>query len=187
MLMRAARTQALLRVVLDMRPSDRQRVLDTFGSRRLEEVRSALPIAWLPMRLHMVLSEGLRDVVGPVGALKAYREAMKATFDRPLLRNFVNLTAGIFGLTPKGLLGRSKEVYQLVTRGAGTLKHASLGVLESEVSLEQFPAASFSLDCYAEGLQGSLLAAVDLCKLAGQVEITRRDPGGNVTFRVTWT
>ncbi len=186
-LMRAARTQALLRVVLDMDARERSRILDTLGSRRLEEVRSALPLAWLPMRLHMVLSESLRDVVGSTGAISAYRAAMTATFDRPLLRNFVNLTAGIFGLTPRGILSRSKDVYDLVTRGAGTLRHTSLGFLESEVVLERFPAGAFSLDCYAEGLQGSLLAALDLCKLDGTVDITRKDPSGDVSFRVSWS
>lgn len=185
--MRAARTQALLRVVLDMKGLERPRVLDLLGSRRLEEIRGALPLAWVPMRLHMALSESLREIVGSEGAIAAYRAAMTATFDRPLLRNFVSLTAGIFGLTPKGLFTRSSDVYDLVTRGAGVLRHTSVGVLESEVSLVDFPADSFSLECYAEGVQGSLLAAVDLCKMDGRVDILRKDPRGEVTFRVTWS
>lgn len=184
--MRAAQSQAVLAALERFPPSERREILARFGARGVEEVRSALPLSWLPMEVHMHLSDSLRDVSGSDAAVRAFREAMTMTFDRPLLRSFVSLTTGIFGVSPQGLLKRGDRVYEQVTRNAGALSHVALGERECEVHLVGFPAKLFTFDCYVDGLRGCLLASLDLCKAKGSVEVLARDARGDVSYVLRW-
>lgn len=185
--MRAAQTQALLVSINRMPSAERKEILDRFGPAGIEEVNAALPLTWLPMTVHMKLSDSLRDVSGSAGAIRGFRQAMAATFDRPLLRSFVSLTTGIFGVTPHGLLKRGDRIYDQVVRNVGELAYVWRGPAQGEAVLTGFPAQEFSFDCYVDGLHGCLLAALDLCKVRGEVTVLSKVATGSVNYELRWS
>ncbi len=184
--MRAAQTQSLLVAISRMAAAEREEIFRRFGTTSLDEAKAALPLSWLPMTLHMKLSDALRDVGGPDAVVRGFRQAMAATFDRPILRSFVSMTTGIFGMTPHGLLVRVDRVYEQMTKNLGELAYVSQGPNAGEVTLTGFPAREFSFDCYVDGLQGCLLAGLDVWKVRGEVTVLSRSAAGSVTYQLRW-
>lgn len=185
--MRAAQTQAVLVRIDRMPDAERTKILTRFGTAGREEVDAALPVAWLPMGLHMKLSDALRDVVGSEGTARVFQQAMTSVFERPILRSFISLTTGIFGVTPHGLLKRSDRIYEQITRNLGELSYVQRGLTEGEIHLVGFPGKDFTFECYVDGMRGCLLAALDLCKIRGEVLVlSKSGASGSVTYQLIW-
>ncbi len=185
--MRAAQTKSLLAAVAGLPASDRSDILHGLAAATLGPVNDALPLEWLPMSLHMEISDRIRDVVGPIRNVSVWRTAMGFAFRRPFLRGFVSMTTSIFGVTPMGLYRRSEKVYEIVTKNLGTLGFRSEGSEACAVSLTGFPAKDFRFICYVEGLAGCLEGALDVVEARGTVKVVDHAESGRATYRIQWT
>lgn len=185
--MRAAQTQSLLAAVERLPSADRTKILSAVGPDGIARASAALPLAWLPMSLHMHISDCVRDVVGPERNVEIWRATMTHAFDRPLLRSFVEMTTRIFGVTPAALFKRGDKVYELITKRVGTFSCSSAGPGSARLTLVGFPAHRYRFICYVEGLAGCLAAVLDLCKCPGSVTVVDHDATGRVVYEAVWT
>jgi hypothetical protein len=184
---RAAQTQSLLHTVRRLPPPVQRDILGRIGPRAVEEIESNLPVVWVPMELHMDLSDAIRDVVGPERNVELWRETMAEAFQRPLLRGFVAMATSLFGVTPFSLLRKGANIYEHITRDVGHLQFELTGPTEGLVYLHEFPAKRFRFVCYIEGLQGCLLAGLDIAGRHGVVSVASHDDlRGDVKYRLRW-
>ncbi len=183
---RAAQTQSLLAAVRRLPPPDGNRILEAIGPRDIDEAKEPLPVAWVPMALHMRISDAIRDVVGPERNVEVWREAMRHSFDRPILKSFVALTIGIFGVTPRGLIHRADKLNELITRGCGDFSITDEGEREAILTLTGFPADRFRFVCYVEGLAGCIEATLDVSRAVGTVHVEEVHPEGTARYRIRW-
>lgn len=184
--MRAAQTQSLLAAIERLALGDRGEVLKRVGPADLQAASSALPIGWLPMSLHMRISDHLRDVVGPERNVDVWQDAMATAFERAFLKSFVTMTVSIFGLSPGGLFRRADKIYEHVTRDLGAIRFEPRGDHAGVVSLRGFPASRYRFICYVEGLTGCLAATIQLHGLTPHVTVIERDDLGDVRYDVAW-
>jgi hypothetical protein len=186
--MRAVHTQMLLRSIERLPAADRDAVRALAGRATLAEVDAVLPVAWHPMALHMRLSDAARDVVGPERNVALWSDTMAASFERPLLKGFVQMSTSLFGLTPPSLLRQGDRIYGQLTRDLGALRFdADASGSSGEVTLRGFPADRFRFVCYVEGLQGCIAACFPLAGGRGEVAVADQDEGrGDVRYRLRW-
>jgi hypothetical protein len=168
--------------------ADKTEIVARIGGAAIERVKGTLPVLFLPMSLHMHISDCIRDVVGPERNVEIWRETMVTSFGRPFLKSFVAMTISIFGVTPTGLLNRAENVYEHITRRTGRLSFtpSASSDREGRMDLRGFPADRYRFICYVEGLAGCLEATLDICKTPGTVRVLEHDPKGDVTYGIAW-
>jgi hypothetical protein len=188
-LMRAIQTQLLLRSVERLPAADLAAITARCGRPALERIDAVLAVSWHPMSLHMLLSDATRDVIGPERAIQVWRETMGASFQRPLLRGFVEMSTNLFGVRPSSLLRQSDRVYGQITRDLGALQfELDPSDTRGHLTLRGFPAARYRFICYVEGLMGCVESIFPLLGARGALTVESRDDArGDVRYRVTWT
>lgn len=184
--MRAAQTHSVVATIRRLPAPDRDEILRRIGPESLRRAEDALAVSWLPMSLHMLICDHVRDVVGPERNVLFWRDAMQAAFERPFLKSFVSMTVSLFGLTPSGLLRRVDGVYHHVTRELGAMRYEPKSESSGRAVLTGFPAKQFRFICYVEGLQGCLDASIAIGGGRGHVEVASHDERGNATYDLRW-
>ena len=187
--MRATHTKALLRSVRKLPPSDHHEILRTVGDEVVEKVDAAIGVGWISMTIHMLLSDTIRAKIGSERNIALWRETMTETYDRVLLRGFIDASVDLFGLTPASLFRQGPYIHRQLTRGLGVLTVELYSDAESGiVDLAGFPAKEFDLACYAEGLQGCLESSITRGRGRGSVTLTHMDEKrGDLRFHAVWT
>ncbi len=184
---RAVHTHNLLRAVRGLAHGERDRILARLGENDCDEIDSTSALLWLPMSLHMRLSDAVRDVLGPERNVLLWRTAMTKTYERPMLRGFATTAVEIFGMTPAALFRRSAAVYSHLTRDLGTLVYEPAGESSGTVRLTGFPADAYRFICYVEGLAGCLESTLTLGRATGEVVVRELDEArGDVSYSVSW-
>ncbi len=114
---------------------------------------------------------------------------MAASFDRPLLKGFVQMSTNLFGLTPLSLLRQGDRIYGQITRDLGALGFEARGSGSAgDMTLRGFPADRYRFVCFVEGLQGCIAACFPLAGGRGEVIVEDRDEArGAVRYRLRWT
>jgi len=184
--MRAAQTQSLLAAIGSLPRRERDDILGRIGEADVRQAQAVLPVFWLPMSLHMRISDHLRDVVGPERNVAVWHDTMLRAFDRPFLRGFVTMTVSIFGLTPGGLFRRADKMYKHITRELGSVRFEPNGLRSGTLKLQGFPASRYRFVCYVEGLAGCLSATISVCGARDRVLVTSSDEAGNASYQVSW-
>lgn len=180
---RAAQSKALLAAVRDQPAGVRDDILARFPREDVEWLDGSLGLGWAAMELHMRLSDAIREVVGPDRNVEIWRATMGAVFAGPVLRGFVDLTTGLFGLSPIALLRRAETVYEHITRQLGRLTVEGKEPDRCTVTLSGFPSRSYQFVCYVEGLRGCLLSCFDVCRASGDVTVDHVDDArGHVRY-----
>ncbi len=186
--MRAAQSQSLLAAVRRLPEKDLRAVLARAATDTVPTIEETFALAWLPMRIHMDLSDAVRDTIGPDRSLELWRTTMTTSFQRPLLKNFLRMTTNLLGVTPMSLFKRGESIYEHITRDIGKIRFDPTGPNSGVVELTEFPADQFRFICYVEGLQGCLTACFDVCRATGTVRVTRHDDRrGEVTYALEWS
>lgn len=181
---RAAQSQSLLQTV--RRLPERDSILAKVHPNHLESIDSATALAWIPMGEHMQLAVAMREVMGPARGVELWRATMLQAFARPFLRSFVTMTTSLLGITPSSLLRRADAMYGHVVRDAGSISYESNAPRAGVVSMRDYP-ARFGFDCWIEGVQGCLLATIELGRERGTVDVVEADePRGFARYEVRW-
>jgi hypothetical protein len=185
--MRVAMSQALLRAIDALAPNERAAIRSRFSESAIAEIESNLPVAFIPMSIHMNLSDIVRDTLGPARAVPLWEEAMRTAWDRPLLRGFVSAVSTLFGLDPKSLLKQADRIHHQLTRDVGDLEYIPVSDQSGTVTLRGFPARQFRFICYIEGLQGCMRSAYALTGCDGTVTPSHIDETtGTVLYAMKW-
>ncbi|MFO0546934.1 MAG: hypothetical protein U0271_01035 [Polyangiaceae bacterium] len=169
---RAAQSQTLLQTVRGL--PEREQILARVRPSVLEGIGAATPLAWIAMGEHMQLATAVRDVLGPARAIETWRSTMLQSFERPFLKSFVSMTTSLLGITPSSLLRRADVMYGHVVRDAGGLRYEATSEHGGIVSIRDYP-ARFGFECWMEGIQGCLLATIELGRARGAVKLVESD------------
>jgi len=184
--MRAPLTQSLLATIESLDPLLRGRVLGGIRRGAVDEVRSALPITWVPFPVHMEIVGALSRVVGEEEFVHVWRRTMVGAFGRPFLRSFVAMSKTIFEFKPAGLFSKASHIYHHVTRGLGSLTFAPETAETGIAHLWGFP-SGFAFRTYAEGMCGCFLAALDILDHPGTSELAEvNERIGSAKYRIAW-
>ena len=173
--MRAAHTQSLLGSVRSLNLVERAPVLDAVGPARLAEIDGAISVLWLPMDLHMKLSDAVQDTVGAERNRRIWRATMDVSYDRPLLHGFVSAAVALFGVTPASLFRQAARIYSHLTRDLGDLAFEATGSTSGRVPLRGFPASECRYICYVEAFAGCLESTISVTRAIGMVTRTEVD------------
>jgi hypothetical protein len=186
--MRATHTKSLLRSVRKLLTNEQTQILSAFGGEGAEKIDATIGVGWLPMTLHMKLADAIRAVLGSSRNIQIWRETMTETYDRVLLRGFIDASVDLFGLTPASLFRQGPYIYRQLTRGLGELSVEEQDDKESSiVSLADFPSRDFDLVCYSEGLIGCLESSITRGRGKGSVTLTDLDQErGDLRFHAVW-
>ena len=111
---------------------------------------------------------------------------MLSSWQTPLLKNFVQMSTKLLGLTPNTLIQRSEYIYRHVTQGLGTLA-VEPGANSATVVVRGFPAKLFDFDCYVDGTHGCIRSIFAITQAMDTVEVAQIDrKNGDVRYAVRW-
>jgi hypothetical protein len=182
---RAAMTQSLLTATRKLSTREANEVLAALEPAEVERIEQAIAVAFLPMSLHVKLSETLYDTAGSARFIAISRAVVASALKRPLFTGFVDMTARLFGTGPMQLLGQGPRLYDLSTRDLGRIEFEPRTPSECIIRLEDFPSRQFRFEVFVLGVQGATHSLVDLFRMEAEVEVIARDaPAGRAELRV---
>lgn len=169
---------------IDRLPQAR-RIFAEAGEERVARMRQLLPIAWVDLDEHLRLVEALYAAVGPDQNRAFWRRVMVTTLSTPLVAGVVRMSTAGHG--PMRLLARGQLVHGALTRGTGTLAVVDPTESSCVITLSGFPSSAHSLDCYANGIGGSILGACDRAGVRPRVVTTLvSEARGDARYDVSW-
>ncbi len=179
---RAVLTQSVIAEIGKL--PERAQIIERFGAQRIAKIGDRLAIAWVPLEEHLELVELLYGAVGADPYVHFWRRVMIETLGAPLVAGLVRMSTRE---GPMRLLSRGQMVHEALTRGTGVLGIEDPRERSCVVTLKGFPSREFSLACYADGIAGSILGAVDRAGVRPSVrtEIVS-ESRGDVRYEVAW-
>jgi hypothetical protein len=100
---------------------DGQKILEAIGPKLRSEIRTAPPLAWMPVESFIAVCQAARDALGIAGARAFWRKSLHDCIQQPLIRPLAMGGLYLFGQTPDGLYRRTPQAWALVTRRAGEM------------------------------------------------------------------
>jgi hypothetical protein len=179
---RAGWTKLAVQGVNRLPDDDRARVRAAIGRERLERIRDATVVGWLPGEAHVAVVDAVEKELGTVRAREFWRERMMRVFESTLVKSFLGSTLRLFAATPYNVLRTSPPLYRFVTQNAGVHEVFEAEPTLTIVSFRQMPpqlcAPGFHALCH-----GQCLAVFDFVKLSGDVT-DEIGPAGEFEFRL---
>ncbi len=122
-------------------------------------IERPLGIGWLDMYTHMDMCVAIEDVLGAERHREIWRSIIKEFGGSRLLRGFFKI-ADRSGTA--GVMRRVDVAYAAQTRGLGATRCLDANDEHAMIELRGFPAQEFSFANYVNGLQGTLMAAIEV-------------------------
>jgi hypothetical protein len=180
----ARHTRTSLEVLGELFPAAEPRVRARLSPLVGQAIEAAFRLDYLPVMVDLEVAAAIRDELGPLGARRVSREALRRTLNGSILGGLVRSAIALFGNTPPGLLKWAGRGYGNVCRDCGDLRLASATEREAELRLENLP-VELNVPSYLDTMAGSLEAFFDLCGVEGAA---RYEPWpGGARFVLRWT
>ena len=184
---RATLTKELLAVVRTWDADRAEVIVQAVGKQGIAEIDARTALGWVDFGLHMRLSDAVRAEVGSEGNVQAWSATFQRVSQRPMLASFF---AAMLRITrsPAILFKGVSRVFQLLNHNIGTTSF-EMGEEpnNARIDLIGFPAEAYSIDCYAEGLLGSIRAVMRLALGSGVVTLDLVDPSsGHIRYTLAW-
>jgi hypothetical protein len=152
-----------------------------------EAIEGASRVAWVPVDLHVRLSEVLHDAFGAARAHEYYRRAFARSLREPPFDALVRTGLRVLGVTPASFLRWAARGWQLSFRDSGDVHGEVLGENSGRLVYRDLPVCTAS-DPWLDSAQGSAYGVFDLVKVAGVVRIDKSARArGGMTLEVEWT
>jgi hypothetical protein len=181
----AAFVQGTLETAQKLEQERNLAVTSQVADETLARIGSAIPVAWLPVRFDIELTNALFQAAGTEGATRVFREAVGGSMHKSFLGPLVKGAVSLLGRSPERLLRWTSKVWMTIYRDAGelVLTEADVGgsarlelVRPPEILIEN----TDYLRGLAAGIEGGLAAL-------GTETTCRLDSGGaSPSFTVTW-
>jgi hypothetical protein len=154
---------------LRQQPALGEPILARVNGDTLQQVRAAGVFDWLPAELHLSLAEGARVALGAEGARRFWRDLMRLSFERSLLKPLFDGGIRLFGRSPHGILRMTPQAYQLVTRACGRVRvEPGGGPGAVLLTFEDLPAL-LRTHTWVEICTGNCDATLDALQVTGSV------------------
>lgn len=183
---RAMQTRSLLGAVRALPVSERQVCLASVEGAIAAQIDRSIAMSWMPMELHMKLSDATRAVIGQQRFIDLFEQTMMSSWSSPLLNGFVKMSTTLLGVTPSSLIQRTPYVYSHVTQNLGSME-AEHSSHHASIRLRGFPANLYDFQCYVDGTRGCLRSLYPLTHSVGTVEVSDVDlRRGDCLYDLRW-
>ncbi len=160
------------------------------GEDALHRMKSSLALSWLPMHVHMQVSDEILALSGPEPFSLLYQRAFERSVGGPLLGGLLGSVGRLARGSLHTVLRNGPRVYGHLVRNAGSVWYEQTNEHEARLGVRDWP-TEFSTHCWALGTQGCVRAFLRACDphsanppTAEIVDIDER--GGSFEYRVRW-
>lgn len=164
-----------------------EREADPYRARFFEllprETRAAIEgaprLGWVPVDLHVRLSDVLFEAFGPKRAHDYYRRAFSDALRGPIFDGLVKTGVRILGMTPGVLLRWAHKGWEASFKDCGMVEGRVLGPGRGEMVYSGLPPVCIASTAWLESSQGSAYGALDLFSADGivRIDMSRRERG----------
>lgn len=149
----------------------------------IDTVEDSFRLAWVEAELLIEIDEAIRSAMGADEYLAHCRRSIRRAFDWPLLSPLVQRA---FGGGPSAFLRALPRGYGAVTRNCGVLR-ARLERGTGSIQSTGLPGIVCESESFLAGIQGAILACLDVARREGRVEEDRsRLADGVLRHSITW-
>src|SRR5262249_11457104 len=103
------------------RSPQRDRIRDAIGDQKLDTLRRASVVDWLPIDIHLSVAAAVIAVVGIGGSRPFWEERLLAAFKTKTMAPFVAGAGVVFGAQPYALMKIAMSAYKLMAKNAGNI------------------------------------------------------------------
>ena len=151
------------------------------------EIDGASRVGWLPLSIHVTLSDILLSTYGVARAHDYYRRAFAESLRGPVLGPLMLTAARILGLSPASLVKWAPRAYDGSFRNAGTVTGEILGPGRARLVYADLPAMCATSDAWMTSPQGSAYGAYDVLGVEGVVRLdSRARAEGKMILELEW-
>jgi hypothetical protein len=176
--------QGTLETALRHEQASGRAISGRIAAETLARVRRALPIAWLPLRDDLEITERLFEAVGEERAEQIFREAMAGSMEKGFLAPLVRGAVALLGRRPERLLRWASKVWFTIYRDAGDLVYAEEPD-GARLELLRAPALVAESRPYLVGVAAAVEGAMGALGCAVRCELRETEP--HPVLSVRWT
>lgn len=125
-------------------------------------IEDAPRLAWLPVDLHVELSEVVLAAYGPNYAHNYYRRAFASALRGPVFDVLLGAGLRILGVTPSALLRWAHKGWEASFRDCGMVEGVTIAPGRGELRYRDLPAVCTASDAWLDSAAGSAEGALDV-------------------------
>lgn len=187
-LVRARSCQEWLEIVDQEDEPLRGRFLALLSPALRQRILSASRLAWLPVAVHVELSDSLDRAYGPLRAHAYYRRAFAKSLSGPFLGPLVRTATHILGVTPAAFVRWAGRAYEAGFKNCGRIVGEVVGPCRARLVYQDLPSVCSASDAWMTAPQGSAYGAYDVVGVDGIVRLDHsRRAEGWMSLDLEWT
>lgn len=183
---RARTTQEALRFLDHFRPGTTEAVRALVDPASLRVIDETPGTEWIPLEHDRHVSAAVFDRLGPTDALAYWRRFLPGHLDSPLLRTITDTAIRLLGLSPATFVRAMPRLFPLVYRDYARARAADHGADYAELLLDDVHPDVMVHEGYLASFRGFLLGFLDLCGVAGDLDVTTEPSTHVIRFRLRW-
>jgi hypothetical protein len=150
----------------------REAIRNFIGEARLNSLRRASVVDWLPIDVHLSVAEAVLEILGKAGARAFWKERLLAAFKTKTMAPFVAGAGIVFGEQPYALMKIAMSAYKLMAKNAGviTVTSASEGVVV--MTFTDAPQAIVKSEGWHALCYGQCEAVLEHLNMTGEITLT---------------
>lgn len=165
----------------------RSRFLARVTGEMREQIQGASRVAWLPLSVHVELSEIQLETFGVARAHDYYRRAFADSLKGPVLGPLVLTAARLLGLSPASFVRWASRAHEAGFKNAGAVVGEVLGPCHARLEYSRLPGICTASDAWLASTQGSAYGAYDVLGVEGVVRLDTRDrANGRMLVELEW-
>lgn len=165
----------------------RTRFFDALPATTRAAIEDAPRLGWVPVDLHVELSEVVLAAFGPKRAHDYYRRAFADALRGPIFDALVKTGVRILGVTPAAMLRWAHKGWEASFRNCGVVEGRTIAPGRGEMLYSGLPAVCTASDAWLDSAQGSAYGALDVLGVAGIVRIDKaRRAEGAMRLEFDW-
>ena len=154
----------------------------------VEQIVAASRVAWLPLQVHVTLSDVLEEALGAARAHDYYRRAFAASLRGPFFGPLVQTGARVLGLNPWTFVRWAGRAYEAGFRNAGRIDGEVVGPGRAHLVYSGLPAICTASDAWMTSPQASAYGVFDFLGVDGVVRLDHEmRPKGGMVVELEWS
>ena len=165
----------------------RTRFSDALPAATRAAIEDAPRLGWVPVDLHVELSDIVATAFGPKRAHDYYRRAFTDALRGPIFDALIRTGVRILGVTPSALLKWAHKGWEASFRNCGLVEGRTIAPGRGEMLYTGLPAVCTASDAWLDSAQGSAYGALDFLGVEGIVRIDKsRRAEGAMRLELDW-
>ncbi|MGC3996508.1 MAG: hypothetical protein QM767_02820 [Anaeromyxobacter sp.] len=153
----------------------------------LAGIEASFGFDWCPMEWDIVLTRAVGEVVDE-GVEAFFKQAMRASFQGPLLRTLVETGLRMFGADPGTAATWVPRGWQLIFQGCGRWRVVGHAQGRAELAIEDLPPECAVDDLWPRSVTGAMAAVASITSDDGTARLEQFDPQArSASYVLVWT